>query len=181
MTTIAGSPPRWTRRWWCRTMAPPLGTPMGPALLARLCTQVDGVEYIKEEVAPEPRSITAAITAAGGQCRGVFGGQGAICMIDEHRRGAVGNMPGSQVTDVLVDAWDLLEGGEEGRARQLYDRLLPLMAYERLYGVAVYKEVLHRRGIIGCVYRRAPGDDLDEHDRLEVTAALKRLEPALRL
>lgn len=159
----------------------PLGTPMSPALLARLCAQVEGVEYIKEEVAPEPRRISAVLEAVGDHCRGVFGGQGAIYLIDEHRRGAAGNMPGSQVTDVLVDAWAHLERGEEGEARQLLDLLLPLMSYERLYGVAVYKEVLRRRGIIDCAFRRTPGGELNDEDRVEVEAALARLEPALRL
>ena len=159
----------------------PLGTPLSAAALGRLCAEVASVQYIKEEVAPEPRRISAALAAAGEHCRGVFGGQGAIYLIDEHRRGAAGNMPGSQLTDVLVDVWNLLEAGSVDEARSLFDLLLPMMSYERLYGVAVYKEVLRRRGVIDCALRRAPGGGLGGEDLVEIDGALARLEPVLRL
>lgn len=159
---------------------PPLGTPMSAAALARLCRQVDGVDYIKEEVAPEPRMISATLAAVGSACRGIFGGQGGLYLVDEFRRGAVGNMPGSHTTDLLVDVWRLLEAGQEAAARERFARLLPLMVCERLHGVAVYKEVLRRRGIIACAARRAPGGELDAADRHELDLALAGIEPLFR-
>jgi 4-hydroxy-tetrahydrodipicolinate synthase len=150
----------------------PVGTPMSSALVARMCRELPNVEYIKEETLPEPRRISETLAAAGDTCKGVFGGQGGIYFLDEMRRGACGNMPACQATDVHVAIWNRLVAGDETGARQLFNRLLPLINYERLYGVAVYKEVLYRRGIIATTVSRAPAARLDDADRAELDAIL---------
>jgi 4-hydroxy-tetrahydrodipicolinate synthase len=160
---------------------PPVGTPMAPELLARMCCDLPHVEYIKEETLPEPRQLRATVLAAGDVCKGIFGGQGGIYLLDEYRRGAAGNMPASQSTDVHVAIWNLLEAGDEAGARALFNRLLPLINYERLYGVAVYKEVLYRRGIFATTIARAPGHQLDDDDRIELDAILKDVEPLFQI
>ncbi len=160
---------------------PPVGTPMSSELLGRMCRALPGVECIKEETQPEPQQITATLKASGSACKGVLGGQGGIYLLDEHRRGSAGNMPGCHTTDVLVDIWDQLENGEQDRAREGFNRLLPLMIYERLYGVRVYKEVMCRRGIIATPTQRTPGAALDECDRLELEVILEGVEPLYRL
>jgi dihydrodipicolinate synthase/N-acetylneuraminate lyase len=153
----------------------PIGTPMPAELLARMCRELACVQYIKEETLPEPRQLRATITAAGDVCKGVFGGQGGIYMIDEHNRGAVGNMPACQTTDVHVAIWNMLQAGDQTGARALFNRLLPLINYERLYGVAVYKEVLHQRGVFATTLSRAPGQRLDEDDRAELGAIMEEV------
>ncbi|MCC7263299.1 MAG: dihydrodipicolinate synthase family protein [Candidatus Latescibacteria bacterium] len=157
----------------------PIGTPMSGELLARMCRELPQVQYLKEETLPEPRQISATLAAVGAHCRGVFGGQGGVYLLDEYRRGAAGNMPGCHSTGVLVALWRLLEAGDQFGARALFNRLLPLFNFERLYGVAVYKEILHRRGIIDSVYQRAPGG-LDAYDRLELEEILRDIEPLLQ-
>ena len=155
----------------------PVGTPMSPELLARMCRELPQVQYIKEETLPEPRQLGITIQDAGDACKGVFGGQGGIYLIDEFRRGAVGNMPACQATDVQVKMWSLLEAGDEDGARKLFNQILPLINYERLYGVAVYKEVLYRRGIFATRVSRYPGADLDDHDGREIDAIWRGVEP----
>jgi len=155
----------------------PVGTPMSPELLARMCRELPQVQYIKEETLPEPRQLGITVEVAGDACRGVFGGQGGIYLIDEFRRGAVGNMPACQATDVQVRMWSLLEAGDEDGARKLFNQILPLINYERLYGVAVYKEVLYRRGIFATRVSRYPGAELDDHDRREIDAIWRGVEP----
>jgi 4-hydroxy-tetrahydrodipicolinate synthase len=159
----------------------PVGTPMSNQLLARMCRELPHVEYIKEETLPEPRQISATIAAAGAACKGVFGGQGGIYFLDEYRRGACGNMPASQAADVQAAIWDLLEKGEEMAARKLYNQLLPLINFERMHGVAVYKEVLYRRGVFKSRASRAPGKALDDMDRIELDAIMADVEPLFRL
>lgn len=161
--------------------AGPAGTPMTNALVARMCRELEGVQYIKEETLPEPRMISATLEAAGDACRGVFGGQGGVYILDEYRRGACGNMPAGQVTDVHVDIWDKLEAGDEAGARTLYNQLLPLLNFERMHGVATYKEVLYRRGIFKSRVSRAPGKFLDEMDRKELDAIFETVEPLFRI
>lgn len=160
---------------------PPLGTPMTAALLARMCRELPGIDYIKEETLPEPRQISATVAAAKDVCKGIFGGQGGIYMLDEYRRGAIGNMPACQTTDIQVDIWERLEAGDEPGARTLFNQLLPLINYERLYGVAVYKEVLYRRGVFATRVSRQPGAMLDAEDRLEVDAIMAGVEPLFRV
>lgn len=159
----------------------PIGTPMSHELLARMCRELAQVQYIKEETAPEPRQISATMAAAGGACKGVFGGQGGIHILDEYRRGSVGNMPACQVADVHVDIWDRLEAGDEAGARQLFYQLLPLLNFERLHGVAVYKEILYRRGIFASRASRAPNKFLDDLDRVEVDAILDSVGSLFRV
>jgi len=161
--------------------AGPAGTPMSSELVARMCRELEQVQYIKEETLPEPRMIGATIEAAGTACRGVMGGQGGIYMLDEYRRGACGNMPAGQVTDVHVDIWQLLEEGDEAGARTLFNRLLPLLNFERMHGVATYKEVLKRRGIFQTSISRAPGKFLDDLDRAELDAIMADVEPLFRV
>jgi len=154
----------------------PVGTPMTPELMARMCRELPRVEYIKEETFPSSRMVSATIAAAGQHCKGVFGGQAGQYLIDEFRRGAAGNMPACQTTDLLQAVWDRLEAQDEPAARVIFNRVLPLINYERQYGVALYKEVLYRRGVITCRVCRTPGKELDDQDRRELDAILADIE-----
>jgi 4-hydroxy-tetrahydrodipicolinate synthase len=159
----------------------PVGTPMSPELMARMCRELPRVEYIKEETLPSSRMVSATVAAAGAACKGVFGGQAGQYMLDEYRRGAAGNMPACHTTDVMQAIWDELEAGDEAGARALFNRVLPLINYERQYGVALYKEILYRRGVIATRVSRAPGAWLDDQDRAEVDAILADVAPLFRV
>ena len=112
----------------------PVGTPMSADLLARMCREIEHVDYVKEETTPASRQVSHTIAAAGADCLGVFGGQGGVYMLDEHRRGAVGNMPACQAIDLYSEIWRRLDAGDESGARALFNKLLPLINYERQYG-----------------------------------------------
>jgi len=157
--------------------AGPAGTPMSSNLLARMCKELEWVQYLKEETLPEPRAISRTLATAGDACKGVFGGQGGIYMLDEFNRGAHGNMPACQSTEVHVAIWQKLEARDQAGARKLFNQLLPLINFERMHGVAVYKEVLHRRGVFTTTLSRAPGRYLDEVDRQELDAILADVQP----
>jgi 4-hydroxy-tetrahydrodipicolinate synthase len=159
----------------------PAGTPMPTEWLARMCKELEWVQYLKEETLPEPRAISATLAAAGEACKGVFGGQGAIYLLDEYRRGSQGNMPACQITDLHVAVWNKLEAGDAIGARTLFNRILPLINFERMHGVATYKEVLYRRGIFANRTSRAPGKFLDANDRAELDAILVDIEPLFQL
>jgi len=159
----------------------PVGTPMSPDLLARMCRELPRVEYIKEETLPSSRMTSATIAAAGKFCKGVFGGQGGIYLLDEYRRGSAGTMPAGNVPDLHVALWNLLESGDMTAARAYYNRILPLLNYERQYGVALYKETLYRRGVIATRVCRTPGRELDDQDRAELDAILADISPLLTL
>jgi len=159
-----------------QNMIGPVGTPLSNEMLARMCRELAWVQYIKEETLPEPRQISRTIAAAGEACLGVFGGRGGKHLIDEHRRGAAGNMPGVSVPDLHVELWNRLEAGDQTGARSLFNRLMPLFNLETLLGAAIYKEVLYRRGIFATTLSRT-GAYMDEQDHLELEAVLSEIEP----
>lgn len=153
--------------------SPPLGTPLSAAFMVRLVEEIDGIEYVKEETLPAGHVMSEVFRLAGPRLKGVMGGMAGRFLLDEFRRGACGTMPACEVTDVHVALWNALEAGEEERARAIYNRLLPLLNIEWLYGAAVYKEVLRRRGVIASAMLRGPGlHRLDASDQQELDAIL---------
>jgi 4-hydroxy-tetrahydrodipicolinate synthase len=152
----------------------PAGTPMGVPQLVRLLTEIDNVSYSKEETVNAGHMMTATLAAAGDACKGIMGGIGGRYLLDEYRRGACGTMPACQVTDVHAAIWNALDAGDEAGARRTFNRLLPLLNFEALYGVALYKEVLKRRGVIAhTTLRGSKTARLDEYDQQELDAILR--------
>ncbi len=155
----------------------PAGTPMGVAQVTRLLREIPNVSYSKEETTNASHMMTATLAAAGADCLGVMGGIGGRYLLDEYRRGACGTMPACQVTDVHAQVWNLLDAGEEERAREVFNRLLPLLNLEALFGAAMYKEVLKRRGVIAHTTMRGyKSSSLDALDRQELDAVWKDVE-----
>ena len=151
----------------------PVGTPLSPAFMARLVAEIDGIEYVKEETLPAGHAMTEVLRLAGSRLKGVMGGMAGRFLMDEYRRGACGTMPACEVTDVHVALWTALETGDEPNARRIFNRLLPLLNLEWLYGAVVYKEVLRRRGILERATVRGPGlFTLDAQDYRELDAIL---------
>jgi 4-hydroxy-tetrahydrodipicolinate synthase len=151
----------------------PIGTPMSAAFMARLVQEIDGVEYIKEETLPAGHVMTETLALAGPRLKGIMGGMAGRFLLDEYARGACGTMPACEVTDVDVAIWNALEANDAVRARALHNRLIPLLNLEWMYGTAVYKAVLQRRGIIGNPAVRGPGaQPLDDFDQRELDAIL---------
>jgi len=160
---------------------PPYGTRLPAAFVARLVRELEHVSWVKEETMPPGHAISAEIALAGTDLHGVMGGIAGRYLLDEVRRGACGTMPACEVTDVHVLIWEALAAGDERRARELFNRLLPLLNYEaRTLGVC--KAILVRRGVIATDYmRQHAGNPLDELDRRELDAILDDLRDLFRL
>ena len=151
----------------------PVGTPMSARFMADLIQQIDGVEYVKEETAEAPHVMTELLALAGPRLKGIMGGMAGRYLFNEVSRHACGTMPACEVTDIDVQIWNALEDGDFVRARQIHNRLMPLLNIEAMYGAAVYKEVLKRRGVIDHATMRGPGlVQLDGFDHLELDAIL---------
>lgn len=155
----------------------PIGTPMSAELMARMLREIEHVEYVKEETIPAGQVMTRLFALAGDALRGVMGGMAGRYLLDEYRRGACGTMPACEITDLHVALWNLLEAGDESGARTLFNRMLPLLNYEALFGATLYKEVLYRRGIIRCPRTRGAVGPLDRFDHRELDALLADLAP----
>ncbi len=132
---------------------PPIGTDMAPSFVLQLCREIEHVQYVKEETMPSTQRLSAILQGNDGSCRGVFGGAGGRYLLEEHRRGVSGNMPGCHVTDVVVALWNALEAGNRSRAMAIYQAMAPLFFFEQQLS-GCYKEVLYRRGVIDCPLKR---------------------------
>ncbi len=134
----------------------PIGTPLSPRELVELLAAESNISYIKEETIPILQHINQILELDAGNCLGVFGGANGIYLTDELKRGACGNMPAGGMLDVQVKIYELYLKGEIETAERIHFDLLPLLNYAMVYGVALHKYVLWRRGVIDSPYARDP-------------------------
>lgn len=165
---------------WIQNYVAPVGTPMSAALVARLLREIEHVEYVKEETALAPQMMSQIAALAGDACKGMMGGMAGRFLLDEYARGACGTMPACEVVDAHAAVWAALENGDKLLARERFRLLLPLLTYEAMYSIVVYKEVLRRRGVIASARVRAPGSpSLDTAGHRELDRLLADLSPLL--
>lgn len=154
---------------------------MDAALLSELLSEVEHIRYIKEEMHPSAHQISAVVKGAGANCWGVFGGAHDRWMLSELRRGATGFMPAVEAVDVHVQVWEAWQAGDEQKARQIFNQLLPLINFILIMGLPVCKEVLVRRGVFKSAAMRTPGTlGLDAEDHRELDAILEGIRPLFR-
>jgi 4-hydroxy-tetrahydrodipicolinate synthase len=90
-------------------------------------------------------------------------------------------MPAADTVDVHVRVWDAWQQGDTSAAREIFNRLLPLINLSVLLETPLLKEVLVRRGVFTSTRMRQPGAlQLDDHDHAELDAILENLQPLLR-
>jgi 2-keto-3-deoxy-L-arabinonate dehydratase len=144
---------------------------MGPELLARMSRELEHVRLVKVEAPPTSTKISKLRQLAGDGLV-LFGGLNGNFLIEELQRGAVGTMPGCDMTDAFVRIWNAFQRGDLASARAEFTRCLPLIRYELQpgLGVAVMKQNLFEAGIISSARTRHPTRSLDETDIAEVRA-----------
>ena len=159
----------------------PAGTRLSPEQCAKLVQELPHVDWIKEETMPPTKAIEAEIKLCGPKLKGVMGGVAGKYVIEEWRRGACGNMPACEMTDVAVQVWNALDAGDMKRAREVFTRLLPVLTYEALLP-GVYKAILKRRGIIKSDYLRSHhGNPLGKPEHEDLTAIFADMQDLFRL
>lgn len=144
---------------------------MGVDLLARMGRELEHVRLVKVEAPPTPKKMSRLREAAGDSLT-LFGGLNGHFLLEELSRGAVGTMPGSDMTDVFVRIWNAWTTGDTATARQEFTRHLPLIRYELQpgLGVAVMKQNLFEAGVIASPRVRHPTRSLDAVDVAEIRA-----------
>ena len=147
---------------------PPIsGYAMEPALLARIARDIPRARTIKLEDPPTPFKTSRILE----QCKGIdvriFGGLGGVFLLEELLAGATGAMTGFAFPEILVTIVRLFRAGKVDEAADVFYRAVPLMRFEFQEGIgmAIRKEVLHRRGALASPATRAPGAALDQTTR----------------
>jgi 4-hydroxy-tetrahydrodipicolinate synthase len=147
---------------------PPIsGFAMEPWLLARIAKEIPKARTIKLEDPPTPFKTSRILEAAGGTPVRIFGGLGGVFLLEELLAGASGAMTGFAFPEILVRIVSLFRAGQVEEAADVFYRAVPLMRFEFQEGIgmAIRKEVLHRRGALASPATRPPAAALDQPTR----------------
>ena len=150
-----------------------VGRPLSIALMAELLADYPDRVSFKPEAPPIGPRLSQLRDATGGAAR-TFEGSAGAALVDSHRRGVIGTMPGTEITWAIVALWRALEAGDADRARSLS---APLMEIASLFDtvdsyVAVEKYLLHQQGIFPSVRQRQPVDFVLDPESVAVVDAL---------
>jgi 4-hydroxy-tetrahydrodipicolinate synthase len=158
---------------------PPIsGFAMEPALLARIAREIPRARTIKLEDPPTPFKTSRILEAAGDTPVRIFGGLGGVFLLEELLAGATGAMTGFAFPEVLVGVVSRFRAGKVDEAADLFYRSVPLMRFEFQEGIgmAIRKEVLHRRGVLASPATRGPGAVLDRTTREALDRVMEWVE-----
>lgn len=152
-----------------------------PVSILLACLEAADAHVVKLEDPPTPPKIGRLLAADPGLA--VFGGLGGAAALWELERGACGTMTGFAYPEILRAIRLAVEDGVGDRAGRLFDRYLPLLAYEAqpIVGLGIRKEVLRRRGALTSATTRGPGGPPDPAALAALDGILDRLgiEPSL--
>ena len=155
-------------------------TEISVPLFNRLVNEFDSLVMLKHEECPGLSKISAVRQASAEGVRrvSILCGNGGLYLPQELARGADGAMTGFAYPEMLVAVVTLFQAGEADRAEDVFDAYLPLVRHEQQpgFGLALRKEVLHRRGVIASPKVRAPGPSLNDTDRNELARLIERVE-----
>ncbi len=152
---------------------------LSPDQVVQLCTEIKGVSWVKEEVAPEIRSISALMAKNCPAVEGVMGGNAGRYMITEYARGAKGVVHACQFCDLIQRIWDFLEAGKDDEAGDLFEKVLPGLVIEGIMGMAFAKEIMIRRGVFKNYRMRMESQPFSEADMIEIDRVWERIQPHL--
>jgi 4-hydroxy-tetrahydrodipicolinate synthase len=152
---------------------------LSPDQLVQLCEEIENVSWVKEEVPPSHKNITALLEKKSPAVKGVMGGGAGRPMMLEHARGSFGVIHACQYCDVVQKVWELLDAGETEAAGDLFEHLLPSLMIEGVMGMAYAKEIMIRRGVFKNYRMRSRAHPLDEYDMQEIDRTWERIQPYL--
>lgn len=160
------------------------GVYLAPSLFLRLVREFSQIVMLKHEDCPGLDKISVIRSESERQNIrrvSILVGNGALYYPLELRRGADGAMTGFAYPEMLVEVYERFSAGDIEGAEDLFDLYLPLVRYEQQpnVGLAIRKEILHRRGAITSPALRPPGYTLTRSDTEELDSLMTRLSRRL--
>jgi 4-hydroxy-tetrahydrodipicolinate synthase len=154
-----------------------------PSAILKIVEDNPACVMLKHEDWPGLEKIAAlrAASDAGARRISILCGNGGQFLLEEMIRGADGAMTGFAYPEMMRDVTKLMSGGEETKARDIFDAYLPLVRYESQpgMGLAIRKYILAKRGAIAHAAVRAPGPKLTEAAISEIETLIERQERRL--
>jgi 4-hydroxy-tetrahydrodipicolinate synthase len=163
---------------------PPIsGYAMEPWLLARIAREIPTARTIKLEDPPTPFKTARILEQVGDVRVRIFGGLGGLFLLEELLAGATGAMTGFAFPEILVRIVSLFNEKKIDDAADLFYGTVPLMRFEFQEGIgmAIRKEVLHRRGALASPATRSPAARLDEATRQALDRVLDWVKPDMHV
>jgi 4-hydroxy-tetrahydrodipicolinate synthase len=120
--------------------------------------------FAKLEVTLPGAKCAEIVEKSQGQVQVVYG-LGGIAMLDGLEHGASAMMPGAACLEVYVRTYALYRSGEKAAARDLFNRLVPYLAFVLQHlelAIHMEKRVMVKRGILPNARNRQPTITLDE-------------------
>jgi dihydrodipicolinate synthase/N-acetylneuraminate lyase len=137
--------------------APVAGTPLSPAFLAKMATEIEQVSYFKIETGGAASKLRELIRLGGDAIEGPWDGEEGITLFADLDAGATGTMTGGGYPDAFREILDEWFAGRRADALAAYARWLPLINHEnRQCGLLAAKALMHAGGVIACDAPRAP-------------------------
>lgn len=159
-------------------------TKLAVPLFNKMVADYEQLVMLKHEECPGLNKITQIRQAADEGLRrvSIVVGNGGLYLPQELARDVDGAMTGFAYPEMLVAVVKFYRGGERDKAEDLFDAYLPLVRHEQQPGIglALRKEVLHRRGVIASPTVRAPVPKLNSVNHEELTRLKKWVERNVR-
>jgi len=158
--------------------APISGTPLPPALLARMAREIQQVRYFKIETAGAAAKLRELIRLGGHAVEGPWDGEEGITLFADLEAGATGAMTGAGFPDGMRLIVDAHAAGRREEAFEHYQRWLPLINHEnRQCGPLAAKALMQAGGVIACDAPRHPLPPLHAAARELLLETARRLDP----
>ena len=144
------------------------GVGLGPELVGRIGALAENVRLVKLEAGPAEMSNW--IEQLGPEFA-IWGGDGGVYLLDCVRTGAAGIIPGVDLIDFIVLAYEAESEGDTALAEERLREILPMLVFEMQHTIDHYnacaKRVLVRRGILTNAALRRPASEFgDVSERL---------------
>lgn len=158
--------------------APVAGTPMSPAFLAKMATEIEQVSYFKIETAGAASKLRELIRLGGDAIEGPWDGEEGITLLADLDAGANGAMTGGGFPDGMRTIVDPYLAGDREAAMVAYNRWLPLINYENRQGwLLAAKALMKEGGVIASDAPRHPIAPMHPEVRAGLLDVARRLDP----
>jgi 4-hydroxy-tetrahydrodipicolinate synthase len=132
------------------------GVHMGVPLILRMLAELPGIAALKEEAVPTAPKIRALLQGMARKVP-ILTGLGALYAQFDLEAGSAGFNTGFAFPEPLMAMVKAARAGDWTTVQALYTRFLPLIVFVQQPGVAIRKEILRLRGVLGSNRARHPG------------------------
>jgi 4-hydroxy-tetrahydrodipicolinate synthase len=150
-------------------------------LIVRIVESLPSVVCVKEEAVPTAPKIRLLRERLAQQPISVLSGLGALYAPFDLEAGSDGFNTGFAFPEVLQALVAAAREHDWPRVHQIYARFAALIVFEQQPGVAIRKELLRRRGLLGSARARHPGATIAAAQSAQLDAVLVRTLPGVDL